>query len=36
MGPLLLHDVHLVDTLADFDRATAPERRPHGKLRRVG
>ncbi|WP_269779420.1 catalase [Propioniciclava soli] len=30
-GPLLLHDVHLVETLAHFNRANVPERRPHAK-----
>ncbi len=30
-GPLLLHDVHLVDTLAHFNRENTPERRPHAK-----
>src|SRR5659263_406349 len=30
-GPLLLHDVHLVDTLAHFNRENVPERRPHAK-----
>ncbi len=30
-GPLLLHDVHLVDTLAHFNRENIPERRPHAK-----
>ncbi|WP_289812911.1 catalase [Arcanobacterium pinnipediorum] len=31
LGPLLLHDVHLVDTLAHFNRESVPERRPHAK-----
>ncbi|MEO9180895.1 MAG: catalase, partial [Acidimicrobiales bacterium] len=30
-GPLLLHDVHLVETLAHFNRENIPERRPHAK-----
>ena len=30
-GPLLLHDVHLVDTLAHFNRENIPERKPHAK-----
>ncbi len=30
-GPLLLHDVHLVDNLAHFNRESVPERRPHAK-----
>ncbi len=30
-GPLLLHDTHLVDTLAHFNRENVPERRPHAK-----
>jgi len=30
-GPLLLHDVHLVETLAHFNRENVPERRPHAK-----
>ncbi|WP_420175422.1 catalase [Luteococcus sp. OSA5] len=30
-GPLLLHDVHLVETLAHFNRTNVPERRPHAK-----
>ncbi|WP_370894611.1 catalase [Janibacter sp. GXQ6167] len=30
-GPLLLHDHHLVDTLAHFNRENVPERRPHAK-----
>ena len=30
-GPLLLHDVHLVETLAHFNRESVPERRPHAK-----
>ena len=30
-GPLLLHDTHLVDTLAHFNRESVPERRPHAK-----
>lgn len=30
-GPLLLHDVHLVETLAHFNRANVPERQPHAK-----
>ncbi len=29
VGPLLLHDVHLVDTLAHFNRENVPERRLH-------
>ncbi len=31
LGPLLLHDVHLVDSLAHFNRESVPERRPHAK-----
>ena len=30
-GPILLHDFHLVDTLAHFNRENVPERRPHAK-----
>ncbi len=30
-GPLLLHDTHLVGTLAHFNRESVPERRPHAK-----
>lgn len=30
-GPVLLHDVHLIDTLAHFNRESVPERRPHAK-----
>ena len=30
-GPLLLHDVNLVETLASFDREKVPERLPHAK-----
>lgn len=30
-GPLLLHDTHLLDTLAHFNRESVPERRPHAK-----
>ncbi|WP_277451782.1 catalase [Janibacter sp. DB-40] len=30
-GPLLLHDAHLVDTLAHFNRENIPERKPHAK-----
>ncbi|MBM6403683.1 catalase [Phycicoccus sp. CSK15P-2] len=30
-GPLLLHDMHLVDTLAHFNRENIPERKPHAK-----
>ncbi|WP_083968641.1 catalase [Janibacter melonis] len=30
-GPLLLHDHHLVDTLAHFNRENIPERKPHAK-----
>lgn len=30
-GPLLLHDVHLVETLAHFNRENTPERKPHAK-----
>ena len=30
-GPLLLHDHHLIDTLAHFNRESVPERRPHAK-----
>ncbi|WP_261624384.1 catalase [Nesterenkonia marinintestina] len=30
-GPLLLHDHHLVETLAHFNRMNVPERRPHAK-----
>lgn len=31
VGPLMLHDVHLVETLAHFNRMNVPERRPHAK-----
>ncbi len=30
-GPLLLHDHHLIETLAHFNRESVPERRPHAK-----
>ena len=30
-GPLLLHDVNLVEQLARFDRERIPERSPHAK-----
>ena len=30
-GPVLLQDVHLVETLAAFNRRNVPERRPHAK-----
>ncbi len=30
-GPLLLNDVHLIETLAHFNRTNVPERRPHAK-----
>ncbi len=30
-GPILLHDHHLVETLAHFNRMNVPERRPHAK-----
>lgn len=30
-GPLLLHDTHLIDTLAHFNRENVPERKPHAK-----
>ncbi|MGO4245484.1 catalase, partial [Janibacter sp. RAF20_2_2] len=30
-GPLLLHDTHLVDMLAHFNRENIPERKPHAK-----
>ncbi len=30
-GPLLLHDHHLIDTLAHFNRENVPERKPHAK-----
>ncbi|MGC5614972.1 catalase [Georgenia sp. Z1491] len=30
-GPLLLHDVKLVESLARFNRESVPERRPHAK-----
>ena len=30
-GPLMLHDVQLVETLAHFDREKVPERLPHAK-----
>ena len=30
-GPLVLHDVHLIDTLAHFNRSEVPQRRPHAK-----
>ncbi|RPF28086.1 catalase [Georgenia muralis] len=30
-GPLLLHDVQLVETLAHFNRERVPERNPHAK-----
>ncbi|GAE70197.1 catalase [Cutibacterium acnes JCM 18909] len=30
-GPVVLHDAHLVDTLAHFNRENIPERKPHAK-----
>ena len=30
-GPIVLHDVHLVETLAHFNRENVVERRPHAK-----
>jgi catalase len=30
-GPLLLHDVHLIEQMAHFNRENVPERRPHAK-----
>ncbi|HIX00287.1 MAG TPA: catalase [Candidatus Nesterenkonia stercoripullorum] len=30
-GPIVLHDHHLVETLAHFNRMNVPERRPHAK-----
>ncbi|HHW83613.1 MAG TPA: catalase [Actinomycetales bacterium] len=30
-GPVVLHDVHLVESLAQFNRINVPERRPHAK-----
>lgn len=30
-GPIALHDVHLVETLAHFNRERVPERSPHAK-----
>ncbi|VEI03803.1 Catalase [Acidipropionibacterium jensenii] len=30
-GPVVLHDVHLVETLAHFNRERVPERSPHAK-----
>ena len=30
-GPVVLHDHHLVETLAHFNRMNVPERRPHAK-----
>ena len=30
-GPIVLHDVHLVESLAHFNRENVPERRPHAK-----
>src|SRR5689334_23247649 len=30
-GPLLLHDVHLVEQMAHFNREKVPERQPHAK-----
>ncbi|MDU4679845.1 MAG: catalase, partial [Cutibacterium avidum] len=30
-GPVLLHDAHLIDTLAHFNRENIPERKPHAK-----
>ena len=30
-GPLVLHDFHLLDTLAHFNRENIPERKPHAK-----
>ena len=34
-GPLLLHDTHLIDTLAHFNRENVPERKPHAKAETV-
>ncbi len=30
-GPVVLHDIHLVETLAHFNRERVPERSPHAK-----
>ncbi len=30
-GPIVLHDHHLIETLAHFNRMNVPERRPHAK-----
>ncbi|WP_028357436.1 catalase [Brackiella oedipodis] len=30
-GPLVLHDSHLISTLANFNRENIPERKPHAK-----
>lgn len=30
-GPVVLHDAHLIDTLAHFNRENIPERKPHAK-----
>ncbi len=30
-GPIVLHDFHLIDTLAHFNRENIPERKPHAK-----
>lgn len=30
-GPILLHDVHLIEQLAHFNREKVPERQPHAK-----
>ena len=30
-GPIVLHDVHLVEQLAHFNRERVPERSPHAK-----
>jgi hypothetical protein len=28
-GPIVLHDVHFLEQMADFNRVKAPERQPH-------
>src|SRR5690625_2069460 len=30
-GPIVLHDHHLIESLAHFNRMNVPERRPHAK-----
>src|SRR5690625_4030723 len=30
-GPILLHDVHFVEQMANFNRERVPERSPHAK-----